>query len=79
MQDIVIVALLIVAFALAVTMHVVLTLALAKHEPRWRALVAFIIPPFAPYWAWREHMYKRASVWIGCVIVYLVMLVVASR
>jgi hypothetical protein len=79
MKDIVVVALLTVAFAFAITMHVVIVFALAKHKPRWRALVALIVPPFAPYWAWREHMRKRASCWIGAVLVYSVMLLLASR
>lgn len=79
MSDSVVVVVLLGAFAFAVTMHVVIALALAKQPPRWRALVGFVVPPFAPYWAWREHMRKRAVLWVGSVLLYLVMLSLASR
>lgn len=79
MKDIVVVALLVVAFALAITLHVVLSVALLGRVPRWRGLLAFIAPPLAPYWAWREGMRKRALFWIGSVVLYAVMLVLASR
>ena len=79
MKDTIIVALLVTAFALVVTMHVVIAFGLAKHRPRWRALVAFAVPPFAPYWAWQQHMRTRSGLWIAAVVVYLVMLVLASR
>ncbi|HVH44520.1 MAG TPA: hypothetical protein VM925_19335 [Labilithrix sp.] len=79
MKDIVIVALLIIAFAFVVTMHVVITFGLAKRKPRWRALVAFLFPPAAPFWGWKEHMRKRVGLWAVGVVVYVVMLVLSSR
>jgi hypothetical protein len=79
MKDLIVVALLLVAFAFVVTMHVAIALGLAKRKPRWRALVAFVVPPFAPYWAWQEHMRKRMGLWLGGVVAYLVMLLLASR
>lgn len=79
MTDIVVVALLFVAFALVITMHIAITLGLAQRKPRWRALVALVVPPFAPYWAWREHMRRRVGLWIGAVLAYLVLLALASR
>ena len=79
MSDTLVVALLLLAFAFAVTTHVSIALALAKHSPRWRAAVAFVVPPLAPYWAWREQMRRRASIWALSVVVYVVMLVLASR
>jgi hypothetical protein len=78
-KDTVVVATLILAFAFVVTMHVVIAFGLAKRAPRWRALVGFVIPPVAPYWAWKEHMRLRASLWAFGVTVYVVMLVLASR
>jgi hypothetical protein len=78
-KDTVIVATLIVAFAFAVTMHVVITFGLARRAPRWRALVGVVFPPVAPYWAWKEHMRLRAGLWAVGVAVYVVMLVLASR
>jgi hypothetical protein len=79
MKDLVVVALLITAFAFLVTMHVVITVALGQRAPRWRALAGFVVPPLAPYWAWREHMRKRAVFWIAAALVYGVMLLLATR
>lgn len=79
MTDLVIVALLIVAFAFVVTVHVAIAFALAKRAPRWRALLALVVPPLAPYWAWRERMRTRAAFWIGGAVVYLTALLFALR
>ena len=79
MTDTIVVALLVVTFALGITTHVAIALGLAKRKPRWRALVAFVVPPFAPYWAWHEHMRRRMGLWVGAVLVYLAMLVLALR
>lgn len=79
MKDTIVVALLVVAFAFAVTMHVVIAFGLAQRKPRWRALVGFVVPPTAPYFAWKEHMRARAGLWTAFVAVYVVMLVLASR
>lgn len=79
MRDLVIVALLVVAFAFVVTMHVAIAFGLAKRKPRWRALVAFVVPPLAPYWAWQENMRMRMGCWVGGMVVYLATLVLASR
>jgi hypothetical protein len=78
-KDIIVVALLVVAFAWVVTMHVSIAFGLARRRPRWRALVAFVLVIPGLVWAWREHMRTRVWLWIGGLIVYLVMLVIASR
>jgi hypothetical protein len=78
-MDLVVVALLIVTFAFVITMHVAIALGLASRQPRWRALVALVVPPLAPYWAWQEHMRKRMGLWAFGVVVYLVLLLLASR
>lgn len=77
MTDILIVATLVLAFALAVTVHVAIALGLLKRTPRWRAPVAFVVPVFAPYWAWREHMRRRAVLWGLAVAIYLIALIAA--
>lgn len=79
MNDTVTVALLILAFAFVVTMHVVIAFGLVQRKPRWRALVGFVFPPAAPYWAWKEHMRTRAGLWVAFAVVYGVMLALASR
>ncbi|MBX3263472.1 MAG: hypothetical protein KIS78_31140 [Labilithrix sp.] len=79
MKDTVVVALLVVAFALVITTHVALALGLAKRQPRWRGAVALVVPPLAPYWGWQEHMRKRVALWAGGLLLYVIMLVLASR
>jgi hypothetical protein len=54
----------------------VTVLGLARHPPRWRALVAFAVLPLAPYWALRERMRARACIWVFSVTLYAVALLV---
>ena len=72
MKDIVVVALLVLAFAWLVTVHVTIVFGLAKKQPRWRAAAAFVLPVLAPYWAFREQMRVRAGMWVGGIVVYLI-------
>jgi hypothetical protein len=77
--DLVVVIVCTLAFACWVTMHVVIAIGLARRTPRWRALVGLVCVPLAPYWAWQEHMRKRAWLWgIGCAV-YVVALALAMR
>jgi hypothetical protein len=70
---------LVVAFAALVTMHVVVVAGLATRPPRWRALVALVAAPLAPYWAYKETMRGRAVVWIAAALAYVVLRVFAGR
>jgi len=69
---------LLVAFATLVTVHVAIVFGLAQKEPRWRAVAAFFVPPLAPYWAIRGGMTVRGGVWIGSVILYTALLLLAA-
>jgi hypothetical protein len=77
--DFVVVALCIVAFAWWVTMHLVVTVGLARRRPRWRAIVGLVVVPLAPYWAWQEHMRRRTWLWGVGLVVYVVALGLAYR
>ena len=77
MKDMVVIGVLIVAFAVMVTAHVAITVGLARRKPHWRAPVAFLLPPLAPYWAWRGKMKVRAGVWAGALVLYAVAIVMA--
>ena len=50
----------------------------AVRDPRWRALLAFFVPPLAPYWALRSGMSARAAIWIGSVVVYTSLLGISA-
>ena len=76
-DDLVAIAL-VVAFAVVVTAHVTLVVGLLLQRPRWRALVALVVPPLAPYRGWRA-LRKRSVVWVAGAVAYTVLLVVAQR
>lgn len=78
MRDVVVVGLMIVAFAWVVTTHVAIAYGLLRRRPRWRALVALTLVLPGVYWAWREQMRTRVWLWAGGVVVYLVLLAFAS-
>ena len=78
MKDAIVVGGLVLAFATLVTVHVAIVLGLAGRDPRWRALVALVVLPLAPYWALRGGMTKRGSVWIGSVVLYTSLLGVSA-
>lgn len=77
MKDLIVVATLVIALALFITAHVTITYGLAWRKPRWRALVAFLVAPLAPFWAWREHMRIRAGIWGAALVLYVVAMIVS--
>jgi hypothetical protein len=57
----------IVAFAGLVTAHVTIAIGLLRRpERRWRAPLALVLPPLAPYFAVGARMWVRASIWVAC-------------
>ena len=78
MKDIVLVAALVLAFALLVTVHVTIAVGLVRRHPRWHGLVAFVVAPLAPYWAWREHMRVRSAMWMLALVAYVGVRIAAS-
>lgn len=79
MRDEVVVVCVVLAFAILVTDHLAIVWGLASRRPMWRALVALVVPPFAPYWSYRERMRVRAGIWVGAVAVYAVALALAAH
>jgi len=72
-------ALLVLSFATLVTSHVVIAVRLAwRTQPRYRGLVALVVPPMAPVWAWGQRWTRLSSLWIGSLLAYVVALVAAS-
>jgi hypothetical protein len=76
-RDAVVLGLVLCAFATLVTAHVTLALGLARRLPRWRAPVAFVVPPLAPWWGWQSRMRIRSGVWIASAVVYAIALAIA--
>ncbi len=65
-----------VGLAAWTTAHVTMSASLAR-VAWWRALVAIVVPPLAPWWGWRFGMPRRAWTWTGAIAVYAVGLVIA--
>jgi drug/metabolite transporter (DMT)-like permease len=64
--------------ATLVTAHVALAARLVLRErPRWRGLVAFVVPPLGVIWALRAGWKALAAVWLGSIFVYALALMVA--
>lgn len=76
-RDAVVLIALVVAFASLVTAHLALALGLARRSYRWRALLAFVLAPLAPWWGWREKMRVRSVLWVAAAIAYGVTLPLA--
>lgn len=68
-----------VAFALLVTSHLTVVAGLAARAPRWRAAVALVAPPLAPWWAIRVGMKRRAAAWLAGAVAYFAFLLLAQR
>ena len=67
------------AFAVFVTAHVALVAGLAARHPRWRALVAAVALPMAPFWGAKEKMRGRTAIWALGAAVYVALRVAARH
>jgi hypothetical protein len=77
--DAVLVALLVGGFALFVTIHVALAgLLFFSHTPRWRGLVALLVPPLAPLWGFRAGRKWVSLAWLLLLGLYVAARVAAS-
>jgi hypothetical protein len=79
MRDVAVTLVLVLSFAALVTAHVAIVVGLVAKRPRWRAAVALLVAPLAPYWAFTGGMKARGSIWIGSVCLYAAALLFVSR
>ncbi len=78
-MDVLLLLLLVGAFALLVTAHVALFAALL-HGPRpWRGVLALLVPPTAPYLGWREGLRAWPVTWLIALATYGAALLLALR
>ena len=77
MRDLAVFVLLVGSFATFLGMHVAIVSGLSLRRPRWRAPVALLCAPLAPYWALQENMRKRAIAWGVAFVVYAVARILA--
>ncbi len=67
------------AFALLITTHIALVAGFLFRPPRWRAALALVVPPLAPFWGFGSGMPIRSGVWLGALVVYAAMLLTSLR
>jgi hypothetical protein len=78
-KDILVLGLFVVSFATLVTVHVAIAgLLILRARPRWRGVVALLIPPLAPIWAYREGFRRSAALWLITVVACASSLIAAS-
>ncbi len=78
MLDALVTVALLLGLATLITAHVALAARLALRErPRWRGLVALVVPPLGVIWALRAGWKALAAVWLGATFVYALALIVA--
>jgi hypothetical protein len=66
------------AFGLLITAQVALVVSLALRPPRWRALLACLVPPLAVYFGWQARLRAWASVWLGSLVAYATALLLSG-
>ena len=79
MSDVVVLALVVLSFAVLATAHVTITFGVGSRDGWRRALLAFFVFPLAPWLALRHRMRVRAVAWLAAAAVYLVARVLAAR
>ena len=70
-MDAFIVIVIVASFALLVTAHAALAAGLLARKPRLRAVLAFFVPPLAPYFGMREKMWARSVLWLVALTAYV--------
>ena len=72
-----IIALVVSAGALLAT-HVALSVGLARRGPWHRGLLAFVVPPLAPFWGYHGKLHARSLLWIIALTLHIACLTAAA-
>jgi len=76
--DFALLALISVAVGLHLVAHVTLVIGLLRRDPWWHGLVAFVVPPLAPYWGYEAKLRGRVTLWLTTLAIYLVSVTTAA-
>ncbi|HVU04841.1 MAG TPA: hypothetical protein VHE30_23985 [Polyangiaceae bacterium] len=77
-MDVFLLAALVVSFATLVAAHLSLSFGLAFRDPWWRGAVALVVPPFAPFFGFRERMFVRVALWAAGAVAWVLSSVVST-
>jgi len=56
--------------------HLAIVVELFRRREWTRAVVALLVAPFAPWWAWERGLRRRTIAWLGALGVYVVGVVI---
>ena len=76
--DVIVLGALLLSFATVVVAHVAIAFKLLWRKQRYRGIVALVIPPLAPWWAYSENWRRWCWLWVGAVLAYTAALTAAS-
>jgi hypothetical protein len=65
------------ALGLFATAHVAIVARLFGLGPRWRALVALVVPPLALFWGAEARLKLWCRLWLGALLTYSLTLALA--
>ena len=66
------------SLGLLLASHVALSVGLAVLGPWHRGLVAFVVPPLAPFWGYHGRLHARALLWILSLVTHIACLTAAA-
>jgi len=66
------------SLGLLLASHVALSYGLAQLGPWHRGLVAFLVPPLAPFWGYSGKLHTRSLFWIVSLITHMACLTAAA-
>ncbi len=72
MSPLLLFVLMVTSFATLLTAHIAIVIGLARKVPRWRALVAVVLPPLGAVWVIRDRQWLRGITWLVAAVVYIV-------
>jgi hypothetical protein len=70
-KDTLVLAALLLAFATFLTTHLSIVVRMLWRVRPWhRGVLAMLLPPLVPFWAWRERWKRMVYLWFGALVVY---------
>ncbi len=79
MKDIIVLVALLLSFGTLVTTHVAIVGRMVwRVRPWYRGLMAVVVPPLAPWWAYEQRWRTMVGLWGGSLLAYAVFLVIAA-
>ena len=66
------------SLGLLLASHVALSVGLAVLGPWHRGLIAFLVPPLAPFWGYGGKLHARSLLWIVALVMHVACLTAAG-